>query len=293
MLLKGKNIVITGSGRGIGKEIAKALAKEGANVAINSNVPEEIEAVKKEIDDLGLGIKVIAKEADLTKYNEVESMFKEFKEELGQLNGVIANAGYSRMAISHEFDPDTFAQIININITGVYYTFRAAYPHFKMEDKKDKARFIVTGSAAFPNVMPKFAAYSASKYGAAGLVKSLSQEYKKANLTINSVLPTQVDTTLLRGRKAGDGNKPPHVMNPWDLNDYYIFLLTTDANRMNGELIYVNEIEDVRKLFDEAPADKKENWGTFKEFLGEKSPKLFNNVKKHGKLIEYFLKNKR
>lgn len=290
MLLKGKNIVITGSGRGIGKEIAKAIAKEGANIGLNSNVPEEIEEVKKEIEDLGLGIKVIAKVADLTIYEEVEKIFKEFHDELGILDGIIANAGYSRMANSHEFDPNIFAQIVNINITGVYYTFRAAYPHLKLDDKNDKARFIVTGSAAFPNVMPKFAAYSASKYGAAGLVMSLAQEYKKENLTINSVLPTQVDTTLLRGRKAGDGNKPAHVMNPWDLNDYYIFLLTSEANRMNGELIYVNEIEDVRKLFDETPADKKESWNVFKDYLEEKSPKIFNNVKKHGKLIEYFLK---
>ena len=52
----------------------------------------------------------------------------------------------------------------------------------KKDDKKDKARFIVTGSAAFPNVMPRFAAYSASKYGAAGLTKELAQEYKKENI---------------------------------------------------------------------------------------------------------------
>ena len=102
MLLKGKNIVITGSGRGIGQAIAIACAKEGANVGLTSRSIDELNETKKRIEGIGVDIKVIIKPADITKYGEVEKIFKEFHDELGLLNGIIANAGYSRMSNTHE-----------------------------------------------------------------------------------------------------------------------------------------------------------------------------------------------
>ncbi|GAH28143.1 unnamed protein product [marine sediment metagenome] len=98
-----------------------------------------------------------------------------------------------------------------------------------------------------------------------------------------------VDTRLLRGRKAGDGNKDDFIMNPWDLNEYYLFLLSDEANRINDELIYTQNFQQVKKIIDEAPTDKKENWEIFQEYLEEKNPKLFNSVKKLRKFIEFLL----
>jgi len=289
MLLDGKKVVITGSGRGIGKHVAIACVKEGANVGLISRTIEELEKVKKEIDNLGIKTKVIIKTGDVTNYPELENVFKYFYEELGPLNGVIANAGMSRMGASHEFDSDKFSAIININILGVFNTFKAAYPYLKKDDKKSKARFIITGSAIFPNVMPMFAAYGASKFGVVGLQRELVIEYKKENLTINSILPTMVDTRMLRGRKAGDGNKPDNVMNPWDLNDYYVFLLSDGANRINDELITTSDLQEIKAIFSEVSPDKKENWDIIKQYLEEVAPKTAEKVKKWGILIEYII----
>ena len=289
MLLKGKNVVITGSGRGIGKEVAIACAKEGANVGLVSRTLEELNVTKNEIEELGIGVKVIVKPADITKFEEVESAIKDFNNKLGLLSGVIANAGYSRMWATHEFINEKFAVILNINVLGVFYTFKAAYPYLKKDDKKDKARFIITGSEAYPHAPPKFSAYVASKYAIVGMQKAMATEYKRENINFTMILPTQVDTRALRGKKAGDGNKPEHVLNPWDLNDYYLFLLSENANRIDNGLIFSYDFQEVKRVLTEAPSDKKENWEVFKDYFMEKAPKSYDNVKNFGKLVDFII----
>lgn len=289
MLLKGKNIVITGSGRGIGRAIAIACAKEGANIGLTSRTIEELNKTKKEIEELGTDVKVIVKTADITKYEEVTEAFKKFYEDLGALNGVIANAGYSRMWTTHEFKNEKFSEILNVNVLGVFFTFKAAYSYMKKDDKNDKARYIITGSSAYPIATPKLAAYGASKYAVVGLQRSLALEYKKENINFNMILPTQVDTRLSRGRKAGDGNKPDNVLNPSELNDYYLFLLSDTANRIDDALIFTNDFQNLKKLLLEAPPEKSENWEAFRDYLEEKAPKIYENVKNLGKFVDFII----
>ncbi len=289
MLLKGKNVIITGAGRGIGKEIAKACAKEGANIGLTARTMEELNATKKEIEDLGINVKVVTKIADITKFQQVMEAFMTFQDELGLINSVIANAGYSRMWTTHEFINEKFAEILNVNVLGVFYTFKAAYPYLKKDNKNDKARFIITGSEAYPNAPSKLTAYVASKYAVVGMQKAMATEYKRENITFNMVLPTQVDTRALRGKKAGDGNKPEHVLNPWDLNDYYLFLLSENANRIDNGLIFTYDFNEAKKVLTEAPSGKKENWEVFKDYFREKAPKSYDNVKKYGKLVDFII----
>lgn len=289
MLLKNKNVVITGSGRGIGRAVAIACAKEGANIGLTSRTLEQLNTVKKEIEELEIGAKVAVKTADITIYEEVEKIFNEFNEELGLLNGVIANAGRSWRANAHEVPPDKFAMVINANILGVFHAFRAAYPYLKKDDKDNKARFIITGSAVYPTVMGGFSSYTTSKYGVVGLQRELATEYKRDNILVNMVLPMQVDTKMLRGKRAGDGNKPPGVLDPENLIDYYLFLLSDNANRINDNLIYPSNFEAMKMIIKETPEEKRENWETFKIYLEESSPSLYNDIKKYGRLGEFIL----
>ena len=293
MLLKGKNIVITGSGRGIGRAVALACAQEGANIGLTSRTLEQLNNVKKEIEDLGKGVKVIVRNADITSYSEVEEIFKEFHDGLGLLNGIVANAGRSWRASAHEAPPDKFKEVINANIIGVFYTFRAAYPFLKKDDKDNKARFLITGSAVYPSVMGGFSSYTASKYGVVGLQRELATEYKRENILVNMILPMQVDTKMLRGRRAGDGNKAPGVLAPEDLSDYYLYLLSEETNRVSDELIYPSSFEAMKMIIKETPEEKKENWEIFKAYLEEISPNLYNDVKKYGKLGEFILNRSR
>ncbi len=289
MLLKGKNIIITGSGRGIGKAVAIACAKEGANLGLISRSLEEINQTKEEIKSMSISTKVIVKAADVTNYDDLLKTFKVFYEELGPFNGIIANAGYSRMWATHEFENEKFSQILNINILGVFYTFKAAYELMKKDDKKDKARFIITGSEAYPNAPSRLTAYVASKFAVVGMQKAMASEYKRENITFNMILPTQVDTRLLRGKSAGDGNKPAHVLNPWDLNEYFLFLLSDYANRVDDALIFTYDINEAKKLLSEAPTEKKQNWDVFKDYLEEKAPELYEKVRNLGKLIDFII----
>lgn len=289
MLLKGKNVVITGAGRGIGKAIALVCAEEGANLGLVARTIEELNNTKKEAEDLGTSVKVIVQSADVTNFQEVMEAFMTIHEEIGFFNGVIANAGYSRMWTTHEFINEKFAEILNVNVLGVFYTFKAAYPYMKKDDEKDKARFIITGSKAYPIAPSKLTAYVASKFAVVGMQKAMSAEYKKESINFTMVLPTQIDTSLLRGKKAGDGNKPEHVLNPWDLNDYYLFLLSEKANRVDNGLIFTYDFQEVKKLLAEAPSGKKENWEVFKDFFEEKAPKSYENVKNLGKLVDFII----
>lgn len=289
MLLKNKNIVITGSGRGIGRNIAIACGKEGANIGITSRTLEELEETKDEIEKANPNVKVALRTADITNYNEVEELFNYFAEELGKLDGVIANAGTSGRWDTHEFKSDKFSQILDVNVLGVFHTFKAAYPHLKKDDKKKKSQFIITGSAAYTAGMPKFAAYTASKYAVVGFQKALAMEYRKENFNVNMILPTMVDTQLLRGDKAGDGNAPPSVMSPDDLNDYFLFLLSDKANRLNDELIYPNEFEQYMDLLSKIPDEKKKDWDTLREYLEENEPSIYDNVRKQWRLARFLL----
>lgn len=290
MSLKGKNVIITGSGRGIGKNIAIACAKEGANVGLTSRTLEELQQVKKEIEKVS-DVKVVIKTADITDYDAVEIMFKNFHEDLGEFYGVIANAGMSGRYDTHKFTAEKFAKIIEVNVNGVFHTFKASYPFLKKDNKKDKARFIITGSAAYAAAMPKFAAYTASKYAVVGLQKELSIEYRRDNINFNMILPTMVDTQLLRGDKAGDGNAPPSVMDPDDLNEYYLFLLSEAANRVSDELIFTNEITPFRKALKDVPENLKGDWSKYKDYLEENDKSAYKAVKNNKKLAKYLFKN--
>ncbi len=289
MLLKGKNIIITGAGRGIGRAISIACAKEGANLGLISRTLEEISETKDIIQSQASSSKVVIKVADVTKYDDLSKAFKEFYDELGQFNGVVANAGYSRMWATHEFINEKFSEILDINVLGVFYTFKAAYGFMKKDDKKDKARFLITGSEAYPYAPQRLTAYVASKYAVVGMQKAMATEYKRENITFNMVLPTQVDTRLLRGKNAGDGNKPDHVLNPTELNDYYLFLLSDDANKVDDTLIFTYDIQDIKKLLHDAPVDKNDSWDNFKDYLKEKSSELYEKVKNLGKLIDFII----
>jgi len=290
MLLKGKNIIITGAGRGIGRHIAIACVKEGASLGLAARTLEQLNTTKQMVDDLQIeGVKAVVHTADVTDFDDLEAAFKYFHSELGLFNGVLANAGITRRAITHEVTTERFLKVIMINVVGVYHTFKAAYPYLNKSDRKDRARFIITGSQAFRTPLPMFASYSASKYAIVGLQKAMALEYRLENITFNQICPQFVDTRITRGDAAEDGQRPEDYLDPWDLNDYYLFYLSEASNSVNNEFVFTEDFEKVKKLIKEAPYEKKANWSSFKEYFEETSNKLYNDVKKNRKFIEFLL----
>ena len=290
MLLKGKNIIITGSGRGIGRHVAIACAKEGANLGLAARTLEQLNETKRLIEELQMeGVNVVVHTADVTKLEELEEAFKLFHDKLGLFNGVLANAGITRRAITHEVTTERFLKVIMINVVGVYHTFKAAYPYLNKNNKKDKARFIITGSQVYRTPLPLFTSYSASKYAVVGLQKAMALEYRLENITFNQICPQFVDTRITRGDAAEDGQRPEDYLDPWDLNDYYLFYLSDASNKVNNEFVFTEDFEKVKKLIKDAPKEKKADWNSFKDYFEETSKKLYNNVKKNRRFIEFLL----
>ncbi|MFX1384235.1 MAG: SDR family NAD(P)-dependent oxidoreductase [Promethearchaeota archaeon] len=290
MLLKGKNIIITGAGRGIGRHIAIACAKEGANLGLAARTLEQLDTTKKMIDDLQIeDVKAIVHTADVTKFEELEEAFKAFHMELGLFNGVLANAGITRRAITHEVTTERFLKVLLINVVGVYHTFKAAYPYLNKNNRKDKARFIITGSQAYRTPLPLFASYSASKYAVVGMQKAMVLEYRLENITFNQVCPQFVDTRITRGDNAEDGHRPDDYLDPWDLNDYYLFYLSEASNKVNNEFVFTEDFEKVKRIIKEAPEEKRVDWNSFKDYLEKTSERLYNDVKKNRRFIEFLL----
>jgi NAD(P)-dependent dehydrogenase (short-subunit alcohol dehydrogenase family) len=226
----------------------------------------------------------------VTKFEELEEAFKVFHEELGLFNGVLANAGITRRAITHEVTTERFLKVIMINVVGVYHTFKAAYPYLDKSNRKDKARFIITGSQAFRTPLPLFASYSASKYAVVGLQKAMALEYRLENINFNQICPQFVDTRITRGDAAEDGNRPEDYLDPWDLNDYYLFYLSKASNKVNNEFVFTEDFEKVKKLIKEAPKEKKTDWISFKAYFEEINPRLYKDVKKNRRFIQFLLK---
>ncbi|MFX1453249.1 MAG: SDR family oxidoreductase, partial [Promethearchaeota archaeon] len=202
---------------------------------------------------------------------------------------VLANAGITRRAITHEVTTERFLKVLMINVVGVYHTFKAAYPYLNKNNRKDKARFIITGSQAYRTPLPLFASYSASKYAVVGLQKAMALEYRLENITFNQVCPQFVDTRITRGDNAGDGRKPEDYLDPWDLNDYYLFYLSETSNKVNNEFVFTEDFEKVKRIIKEAPEEKRVDWNSFKVYLEETSERLYNNVKKNRRFIEFLL----
>ncbi|MFX1395008.1 MAG: SDR family NAD(P)-dependent oxidoreductase [Promethearchaeota archaeon] len=274
----------------MGRHIAIACAKEGANLGLAARTLEQLDTTKKMIDDLQIeGVKAIVHTADVTKFEELEEAFKAFHEKLGLFNGVLANAGITRRAITHEVTTERFLKVLMINVVGVYHTFKAAYPYLNKNNRKDRARFIITGSQAYRTPLPLFASYSASKYAVVGLQKAIALEYRLENITFNQICPQFVDTRITRGDNAENGHRPEDYLDPWDLNDYYLFYLSEASNKVNNEFVFTEDFEEVKKIIKEASEEKRADWSSFKGYLEETSKRLYNDVKKNRRFIEFLL----
>ncbi|MBA7622650.1 hypothetical protein ES703_30028 [subsurface metagenome] len=265
-------------------------AKEGASLGLAARTLEQLNTTKKMVDDLHIeGVKAVVHTADVTIFEELETAFKFFNDELGLFNGVLANAGITRRAITHEVTTERFLKVIMINVVGVYHTFKAAYPYLNKINRKDRARFIITGSTVYRTPLPLFASYTASKYAVIGLQKAMALEYRLENITFNQICPQFVDTRITRGDAAEDGQRPEDYLDPWDLNDYYLFYLSEASNSVNNEFVFTEDFEKVKKIIKDAPKEKKVDWNSFKVYFEETSAKLYSNLKKNRKFIEFLL----
>jgi len=214
--LKGKNAIITGAGRGIGRAIAIALANEGVNVGLLARSEEHLKEVVKETE--AQGVKAVFATADISSNEEVTKAIHSLTSELGTVDILINNAGIAKFGKFMDLEVEEWEKIIQVNLMGVYYVTRAVLPGMIERQSGD---IINISSSAGQKGAPITSAYSASKFGVMGITESLAMEVRKHNIRVSALTPSTVATDLAIDNDLTDGN-PDKVMQPEDIAEFIV-----------------------------------------------------------------------
>jgi 3-hydroxybutyrate dehydrogenase len=215
MTLRSKTAVVTGSTSGIGLAIARAFAKEGANVLINGfGDAAEIEATRKGIEG-EFGVKALYSGADMTKPDEIEAMIREAESAFGSVDILVNNAGIQHVSPVEDFPIEKWNAIIAINLSAVFHATRAAIPGMKA---RGWGRIINTASAHSLVASPFKSAYVAAKHGVAGFTKTIALEVATNGITVNCISPGYVWTPLVE-RQIPDTMKARNMTKEQVIND--------------------------------------------------------------------------
>lgn len=214
--LAGKNALVTGAGKGIGRAVAIALAKEGVNIGLLARTESQLKDVAAEVEALGVKTSVAA--ADVADMAAVNKAVSRVIQELGTVDILINNAGTASFGKFLELDPADWEKNVKVNLFGVYYVTRAVLPGMIERSMGD---IINVSSTAGQRGAAVTSAYSASKFGLMGLTESLMQEVRKHNIRVSSLIPSTVVTELAYSQNL-IGHHPERVMHPEDLAELVV-----------------------------------------------------------------------
>lgn len=194
MSLKSRTAVVTGSTSGIGLAIARAYAREGANVVINGfGDAADIEKERLGIED-EFGVKAFYSAADLSKADEAFNLVVEAEKAFGSVDLLVNNAGIQFVSPVEEFPVEKWDLIIALNLSAAFHTSRAAIPGMK---ERKFGRIINTASAHALVASPFKSAYVSAKHGIAGFTKTVALETATFGITANAICPGYVWTPLV------------------------------------------------------------------------------------------------
>lgn len=217
--IKGKNALITGAGKGIGKAVAQQLAAEGVNVALIARTEKDLEAVAAELKSSG--VKVVYAAADVADRAAVEAAIAKLTSELGSIDILINNAGVGKFGKFMEMEPEEWEHIIKVNLLGAYYVIRGVLPGMLARQSGD---IVNISSTAGQKGAAVTSAYSASKFGLIGMSESLMQEVRKSNIRVTTLTPSTIATDMAIDLKLTDGN-PDKVMQSEDFAELIVMQL--------------------------------------------------------------------
>jgi SDR family mycofactocin-dependent oxidoreductase len=243
----GKVALVTGAASGMGRGIALRMAAEGADLIAIDRTPTELASLVPEIE--ALGRRIMTCEVDVRDRTAVTAAVDAGVAALGRLDIVAPNAGVVSGAPALDISDDDWRLVIDVNLTGVWNTCRAAIPHLIAGGG---GAIVITGSTASIKGFAHRAHYTASKHGVTGLMKSLAIEFGAHNIRVNSVNPTRVDTPMLRSllatndpnnRSASDTSA--HLLPvPWieidDVANAVLFLSSDEARYITAVALPVD-----------------------------------------------------
>ena len=242
-MLKGKTAIVTGSGRGIGKAIALAMAKQGANIVINDVNMESAQQVVGEI--AALGGRAIAVKADVTVETEVEELVAGCIREFGKVDIMVNNAGIIQTVPVTEIKGDDWDRVMQVNLKGVFLCCKAVIPPMR-EQKSGKIINIASVAGKRGGGLLGNSCYSASKGGVIAFTKSVARECGPFGINVNAITPAFTDTDMTRSiapdKKEFIIKMLPlgRVGQPEDIAGAVCFLASNMSDYMTGEIMDVD-----------------------------------------------------
>jgi NAD(P)-dependent dehydrogenase (short-subunit alcohol dehydrogenase family) len=237
-LLDGRRAVVTGGGSGIGRGTCQRFTEEGARVAVLDLDADAAAAVASEIDGLSFGVDVRDPEA-------VRSAVDAAATEMGGLDAIFNNAGTGSMARLHEYEPEEFRRVVDVNLLGVWHGIRAGVPHLLAAGG---GSIVNTASISGVRPSPGEGPYAAAKAGVAALTQSAALEYGARNIRVNAVAPGAIRsamTTPLLGlgdweQRWADRTPLGRVGDPEDIADVVVFLCSDLARYITGQVLVID-----------------------------------------------------
>lgn len=276
--LKGKTIIITGGGTGLGKSMGKYMLELGANLVITSRKKEVLEKAAAELREQ-TGGKVLPVVCDVRKYEEIENVIKEAEQEFGQIHGVVNNAAGNFISPTERLSHRAFDIIVDIVLKGTYYMTLAIGKHWI--NKKQPGTFlnIVTTYAWTGSgyVVPS----ACSKAGVLALTRSLAVEWAKYNIRSNAIAPGPFPTEgawsrLLPGdlvNKFDPASRIPlkRVGDHQELANLAAYLMSDFSGYINGEVITIDGGEWLKNggEFSHLEEIPDEMWNTIEKIRGK------------------------
>ena len=242
MDLKGRSALVTGAGRGIGRAIAVAFAKAGADVAINYAGNE---AAAKETEELcaAFGVKTMVIKADVSDAESCKAMVEQVKEAFGKIDILVNNAGITKDKLMIGMSEADFMDVINTNLKGSFLCVQLVS---KLMIKQRYGRIINLSSVVGIHGNVGQVNYAASKAGVIGMTKSAAKELASRNITVNAVAPGMIETdmtavipekakeAMMAGIPMGRAGKPEEIAS------LVAFLASEEAAYMTGQVVSVD-----------------------------------------------------
>lgn len=236
MILKGKNAIITGGGRGLGKAVALTLANEGVNVAITGRNEENLKITVDEIKKTGVNsfYAVFSVDNEIHVKAGIESLVQQ----MGGVDILINNAGIGDFGSIENMSSETWEQVIKTNLFGVYYAAKAVYPFMKENGIGD---IVNVASTAGLKGGPNMSAYAASKAAVISLSQSMMAEWRKENIRVITLTPSTIASDMSIQGGLTDGN-PDKVLQPEDFAEWVRDILKMNRRALiaNGSIFSTN-----------------------------------------------------
>lgn len=237
-----KVALITGSSRGIGKQIAIKLAKNGYNIVVNYvNKNEEVEKTIEELKQFG--VEVLEAQGDISNYEQSEKIVNLVIEKFGQIDVLVNNAGITKDMLIMRMKKEDFTKVIDVNLVGTFNITKNVIPHMM---KKRTGRIINISSVVGISGNAGQCNYAASKAGIIGFTKSLAKEVASRNILVNAIAPGFIDTDMTKvlsdSVKEGINAQIPlkRMGTAKEVAKVVKFLASEDSSYITGQVINID-----------------------------------------------------